>query len=272
MGGRGVSYLWNKGQGRLGHKNLNVGAGSIPSDVTKAMDLEQETKKPLFRTDGTMKLNKDNIKVYESTDKIDEKFLKAQYENIQNIQNNLLNKHKLGISKAMDDTFLNFYSHNLKANSVGAATRYRPNDDQSKFSIIFNHYIFSNPQAVYNYAKDGSIKGHFALCDKQNYDKYIATHEYGHYLHFLIIEKRLNKANKKVDDYSIKYEGETIRNEILTINKSKYRSDDNIISEYGKENSFEFFAEAFAESQLSTRKSTISRSMLDYLSKEGELV
>lgn len=102
------------------------------------------------------------------------------------------------------------------------------------------------------------------------------THEYGHMLESVISKGRTVWGSRIGPDYvddpkkEEKKQAKDIRNEIVAIakeNNPDFSMLENI-SEYGKTNDFEFFAEVFANSQCGA-PNELGKAMLKWLEKEG---
>lgn len=85
--------------------------------------------------------------------------------------------------------------------------------------------------------------------------RYTVTHEYGHLMH-----NALAQATGKTETQ--------IFNEVKRLAETKYGATNDDVSEYGKTNSHEFFAEAFANAN-SGNPNKVGRAMLDYLESNG---
>lgn len=107
-----------------------------------------------------------------------------------------------------------------------------------------------------------SAEGYSVQYDAGRYTgtHYLVAHEYGH-----MVENVINR-NSKVNSPSGYYmAAEQRKMRILEIARTKYGSSDGM-SEYGSSNANEFFAEAFANSQLG-KPNAIGRAMNDFLAE-----
>lgn len=256
MGGRGSSF---GGGGNEGTQRERYGGGN-DNWFIKATVEQPTTNREDFAPDGKLKLDKHKINVYENTDAIENTLLKNNVEKVLDVQANLKLTYNIDLEKSLDDGALGLYAGQTKQRVIAA---------YSGDKIAFNKEYYGSEQKLVE-TKARSIKsGHSARCDKDNYNVYTSIHEYGHFVQDHIIKKRLARANKEYNWENQKREAKAIRLEILDINKKQYNSDSYRISNYGLENSMEFFAEAFAESQLSSRRTTLSESLLVFLGNEG---
>ena len=125
----------------------------------------------------------------------------------------------------------------------------------------------------------------FMPCLSQNHYLYVITHEFGHVIELRIAQREFKKLGLKP---SLKWKGskqeaiylklaDTIKDEILTkaqkISKmgagySKQQIMDDYLSEYGKKNSREFFAECFANSRCGA-PNILGEAMNQWLKEKG---
>lgn len=108
-------------------------------------------------------------------------------------------------------------------------------------------------------------------CDMGDRPIYTVTHEYGHALEFDTIYKRNKDRLRGVWNSDIMEEQATfIRGEIIDIAIKNNPAFDEVkaLSGYGEENSYEFFAECFANSQLH-QPNELGIAMREWLKKEG---
>lgn len=102
----------------------------------------------------------------------------------------------------------------------------------------------------------------------KNYEIYVITHEYGHLLENMIVSKRCNGVIGDVNTYKGKCE--EIKEELVSILKKNHpgMSPSWATGIYGNKNSREYFAEAFANSQLG-KPNELGEAMNEWLKKEG---
>lgn len=257
MGGRGSSFNGGErneqGKQRFDYKMTRL--GERPA--------EEETKREPFRTDGTLKLNEEKIKVFVSTDSISENILKDNMEQVKNLQEKVEKQYGIDTKATLntEKANLSFYGVQSKSNTVA----YYINNQ-----IVFNKQYYKDQELIVKRTKEAVKKEYHARCDDKNLQVYTITHEYGHFLQDVIIKKRLEKKGEDPNIHTNKIkESKKIWQEILQINKEKYKSNNEFISNYGYTNPNEFFAEAFAESQLSSNQSTLAKSTIVLLEREG---
>ena len=159
------------------------------------------------------------------------------------------------------------------------ASRYR----EEKCELSLSNKFYKNIEN-YNDSFYRGQKSKFDMpCTEANKNVYVITHEYGH-----IIERTISRQRTDFDELATKtsmynpslkikeYRSEEkkkaneIKNEIIEIAKSNnpnFELDENI-SRYGKTNSYEFFAECFANSQCGA-PNELGIAMEQWLVQEG---
>lgn len=173
--------------------------------------------------------------------------------------------------------------YNLKENEIlirgatfddprtSACFGHLPSDKQN-MTIYLNKDYFTLPKNEVISVEEYERKiGHFSPCDKEEYITATLSHEYGHFIEKLIIEKKLrndeNLFDKDINERSREYKMQAvkIKNEILNIQKERFGLTNDQISEYGKVNSREFFAESFANLVNSKNPTTIAKATEIYI-------
>jgi len=98
----------------------------------------------------------------------------------------------------------------------------------------------------------------------------IIVHELGHALQYALYSKtrQMLPANDSEDDDTAKF-AEGNKTEILQIAKDKYDTSNSHISNYGKTNAEEWFAELFAHAFLSDAPNNLGLAMQDFLKTHG---
>lgn len=214
--------------------------------------------------------------VESSFDKIDEKLAVAATNQLQNLEN------KFGVVKKSSGTICS-----VADGRTEAYVRSRATDPTSQNLSLC-------PTAYKNYSEHvktqkSQIKSKWAMpAIEENYDIYTVTHEYGHMLQNTIIKKAMEEygLDKLKSEINIKAKtakamfkpykkiqdsvGKKCFSEIVEIAKEKnprFSLSDNI-SNYGKSNYFEFFAEVFANSQLGA-PNELGKAMNEWLLKKG---
>lgn len=123
-------------------------------------------------------------------------------------------------------------------NSAIAAVYFNPAHPSDQKMVINSNYLSSTSMNLATLRK-GESTGHFSQTDgkitRQN--AYAVTHEYGHMLENALA----SQSGKSLASYE-----SSARSQIRNIAQTKYGAASTASSKYGKENSAEFFAEAFA--------------------------
>lgn len=147
---------------------------------------------------------------------------------------------------------------------------------------LSSHYFGKTKQDYVNYRKSAIERGWSSAVSPENYSIYTTVHEYGHIIENNVIgsafkklpferRRELDLDGLKADTWH-KSEAARIQREILDIAKEKSGNKDlmsyDYISDYGKTNCKEFFAEAFANSQLG-EPNIIGEAMNIWLERNG---
>lgn len=273
MGGRSSTYKERiKSIGDLIKELDKKYKSSKESD--KILDLgnaEAETK-----LEGNFKykdsLNDKNYMICNSLNDIDKKIKESTIDQIAFLSN----RYKHLIKNILDDSEVKVRSYAI--NDIYLKRKQTlPNYStiacwsKSTKQICINQRVNKSYESVVEKVKYSQSTGHFMQTDNNTQDRYILTHEFGHFLEDCLIKKRLN-----TDTYTEpqRYrEALNITDEICQIAKSKYKAtatDIQFISKYGHTNAYEWFAEMFTSSILSSQKSPLNNAMLDYLRKKKE--
>lgn len=146
-----------------------------------------------------------------------------------------------------------------------AAVSYNPADPSTQTLILNNKAMGSIGKSASTQRKgeaqgwhmptDGSIK---------SVANYTVTHEYGHILHNQLYSKAVQNGYKGSRNQWIGSVARSIANNAT----SKYGGSQKSLSTYGATNAREFFAEAFANSQLGA-PNAVGKAMNDWLKGQG---
>lgn len=277
MGGRGSCYLnfYDSSKSTSGDVDL--------FDIMEGMEEDKDTNKEY--NGKTEKLKQKNIHIKESTDKIPEEIFVPNVYKIDSLTRKysdtakLLGKEEKELAIRADKMPSNFAALFLHA---GAKF-----DD---LQIVLNQDLkFSNRYLIEKRSETLIDNGEWIKCDKEEYINQTITHEFGHYVQKVLMQKELNTKKgrekyeqfknelKKVplseqrnlarqysEDYAEKY-----FKSIQRIHR-KYFGKENIkdISNYGETNNREAFAELFTNLNCSKEPSTLGKATEIFLAKK----
>ena len=270
MGGRGASFSKNFGEGMF-----NFNSGSRIDSFSSDKPIPESEMTPAMK-----ELKQHNIITYKSMQRLPKEMLDQQIESLLNAtkQNkfiiNLIDKNNpLNIQLA---TFDNTYVQACFSRTI----------DFSNLKILFNaSFVNKNVKQIEKMTKEQQDKGWWVKCDKENLAKQVATHEFGHFIQYNAIKKIIdrrygNQYKKLLNDFENKPSAENrqnvenlyikiahqINNKIALISKKKYGTM-NIkdVSDYGKQNQAEYFAELFANATLSSNPTNMAKALKLYL-------
>ena len=277
MGGRGSCYLnfYDSSKSTSGDVDL--------FDIMEGMKEDKDTNKEY--NGKTKKLKQKNIHIKESTDKIPEEIFVPNVSKIDSLTRKysdtakLLGKEEKELAIRADKMPSNFAALFLHA---GAKF-----DD---LQIVLNQDLkFSNRYLIEKRSETLIDNGEWIKCDKEEYINQTITHEFGHYVQKVLMQKELNTKKgrekyeqfknelKKVplseqrnlarqysEDYAEKY-----FKSIQRIHR-KYFGKENIkdISNYGETNNREAFAELFTNLNCSKEPSTLGKATEIFLAKK----
>lgn len=159
-----------------------------------------------------------------------------------------------------------------KANSPTIASfTYFPGDKNNMSIFLNKDYYTRDKNKIIELHKNARSKGWFSASDENELLNASIAHEYGHFIEKLIIDKKIEEEKTKKEmtqfdiDFAYNYHAIKIKHEILKIQKEKFNSDENFISEYGNKNTKEFFAESFANLVTSKNPTTIAKATEIYI-------
>ena len=278
MGGRGSCYLnfYDSSKSTSGDVDL--------FDIMEGMEEDKDTNKEY--NGKTEKLKQKNIHIKESTDKIPEEIFVPNVTKIDSLTRKysdtakLLGKEEKELAIRADKMPSNYAALFLHA---GAKF-----DD---LQIVLNQDLrFSNRDIIENRSKTLINDGEWIKCDKEEYVNQTITHEFGHYVQKVLMQKELNtkqgriKYDKYIDDLSKathikerqsiakRYSEEYATKYFKSIQRihRKYFGKENIkdISTYGETNNREAFAELFANLNCSKEPTTLGMATEIFLAKK----
>lgn len=206
-------------------------------DTTQKTIIEKLQDKNIFIKGEFGGLNKDvENHIFNTLDDLTNKYDVSEH----------LNKHRLSLRTKKDKSCA-FYSHAIKTFSIN--------------EFVFSKTSFTNLNDLATTQKKMEDINFWMKCDDDKRDKYVITHEFGHF-----IEGYLHSKNQDMsyDLFNLK-----MRNKIRDIYKDIY-NEDLEMSKYGKTSPSEFFAEAFVESELYSKSKF--KKVFEILFKEYKLI
>ena len=156
--------------------------------------------------------------------------------------------------------------------------------------VVLNKDLkFSNKERVEQTAKEQIESGYWISCDKEQYVNHTITHEFGHYVQRVLMEKdrqtkdgkeryinlkdnikkcnNQSEVNKLIREYSEEFATKCFKG-IQRIHRKNFGKEcSSDISRYGKENNRETFAELFANLNNSKEPNNLAKAMGIYLEK-----
>jgi len=138
----------------------------------------------------------------------------------------------------------------------------------TKIKISKTH--FNSLNGAETKIKNSILSAHNAKVKDGKELESIIVHELGHALQYALYSKtrQMLPANDSEDDDTAKF-AEGNKTEILQIAKDKYDTSNSHISNYGKTNAEEWFAELFAHAFLSDAPNNLGLAMQDFLKTHG---
>lgn len=214
--------------------------------------------------------------VDKSIDNLDQKLLSVNIDNLNKIENNFGAIHKSTISIS---------SNKSKRRAMAYVSNYVK--EPLKQDFVLNTNYFSDGKKLIDAAKSAIQKNWIMPAKVENYQVYVVTHEYGHILQNVIVADELESLGgfsafettavtpegrmKAYSDLKKKIKKRHLE-EIMEIAVRNSEDPHNVIrnnlSTYGKTNPAEFFAEAFANSQLG-EPNELGNAMLEWLKGKG---
>ena len=261
-------------------------------DWIKQYQNVENNKKTVKTVENIPKTNsktQKTVSIKDNIDKIDSKLHTVTIDRL-----NELNKKYPSMDKFFKEkgTTINSELLGFKTN---AQVKYDYNIKNVDFSV--NTYRYKDYNELVSKTEE-SIKSNWNMpADKKYYDVYTITHEYGHAIECKLINdynlthaEELQKITEKVEKYKTgnydvkyaisqtqnitrKYTNQIVHDIAQDILKIAHDIDPNFvlaesISRYGKENSYEFFAECFANANCG-KPNTLGKAMSQYLKERG---
>lgn len=171
-----------------------------------------------------------------------------------------LKNHELNIRGAEFD----------KTNTV-ACFSYTPGKDDGMTIFLGKNAYDRSKKEIESITENQVSSKKWSQCDDENLINHTIMHEYGHFVETQIINKIIKKDHNienlsPVEKISIfDAYARRIKRDIIHIQKEKFNTYNDFISEYGNYNSKEFFAETFANLVNSKNPTTLAKSLEIYL-------
>ena len=278
MGGRGSCYLnfYDISKSTSGDIDL--------FDILEGAEEDKDTDKEY--NGKTEKLKQKNIHIKESTDKIPEEIFLPNVYKIDSLTRKYSDTTKL---LGKEEKELAIRADKMPSNYAAAFFH-----DGTKFDnlqIVFNKDLtFSNKDIIEKRSEILINKGEWIKCDKEEYVNQTVTHEFGHYVQKVLMQKDLNtkqgriRYDKYIDElskatnikerqlivkkYSEEYATKFFKS-IQRIHRKHFGKENiNNLSEYGKTNNREAFAELFTNLNCSKEPSTLGKATEIFLAKK----
>lgn len=270
MGGRGANWL-NKVNKST--QNLNI-IGNIEEFLNDEPIPYNEM------TESMKKLSNNNIIIYKSMRKLPQDILDTQINHLSNLvsknKKNLIllnenNKMQVRLAKFSNQTTCACFYHIY---------------DLTNLKLLYNAvYTKKSLKDLENQAEVSQKCGFWEPTNKENFSKYVTTHEFGHFMQYNAIKKVIDRHYKKEytnlidlckNDKSHTY-AEQVRNmydnigrniniKITEIAKKQFGSSDiSDISIYGTKNDAETFAELYSNAMLSSHPNNTAKALKLYI-------
>lgn len=248
--------------------------------------LDNSDKDTLKEYNGkTQKLKDKNIHIKESTDHLPEDVFIPNIRKIDSLTRKYLDTSDILENKQEQ---LSIRSDKLKSSTVACFI-----SDSTNFSslqIVLNKDLtFANRERVEKMTSEQIDSGYWSKSDKNELVNHTLTHEFGHYVQRILMEKEKETQNGKerynqvMEEYTkakttkerqfvLKTYSEDCATryfkQIQRIHRQIFgKEDEKEISEYGKRSNTEAFAELFANLSTSKNPSNMSKSMKLFLEK-----
>lgn len=273
MGGRGSCYL--------NYNNNDYNDEVLLNDIFNNAKKDEDTLKE--HNGKTQKLKDKNIHIKESTDHIEEEVLMPNINKVDSLTRKYIETSNILDKK---QTELAIRSDVLKGDAVAC---FIGNSDFSSLQIILKKDLsFANRERAEAISQNEIDTGSWSKSDKNEAINHPITHEFGHYVQRVLMEKdkqtkegkekyaqleidlkktKTNKEREKIlktysEDYATKY-----FKEIQRIHRRMFgvKEDESEISRYGRTSNTEAFAELFANLNTTKQPYKLSLAMEEFL-------
>lgn len=281
MGGRGSAYI--------SYKNSNSSSGvdiGLMADIIDTMEDDPDTKLP--HKGYTQSLKDKHIHIKKSTDNIDEAIVVPNANKVQELTNKYTKTTK---TLQKNDEQLRIRSSKLSSNVSAAFI-----SSQTEFKnlqVVYNQDIqFMNKERLERQTQKQIDSGFWTKSDNEDLVNHTITHEYGHYVQRILMERDITQHNedkarrneliedikkskstsntqKLIQEYSEEYATKYIKSVQKICRKNFGRDyETKILSRYGTESNREYFAEIFCNAETNTNPDDIGKAMQIFLNKK----
>lgn len=237
------------------------------------LDLGDHTQETSFDENyrNKSRLNDRNYMVCNSINKVDKKIQKITLNQIAYLSH----KYSNITNQFLKDQQVKLRSYKINDINIRTQKKY-PNYttmacwSKSTNQICLNQRRMQNFDDMVNSVKYSQSTGHFMQTDLDSQDKYIITHEFGHFIEDCLIQKNLQRSDYSQEERTT--EALTITEKICKIAVDKFKATDSDLrkmSRYGYTDAYEWFSELFTKTILSSDKTSLSMAMNEYLKKEN---
>lgn len=272
MGGRGSCYL--------NYNNNDYNDEVLLNDIFNNAENDEDTLKE--HNGKTQKLKDKNIHIKQSTDHIEEEVLMPNINKVDSLTRKYIETSNILDKK---QTELAIRSDVLKGDAVAC---FIGSADFSSLQIILKKDLsFANRERAEAISQNEIDTGFWSKSDKNEIINHSITHEFGHYVQRVLMEKdKQTKEGKEkyaqvmeeyynaksyaerekiLKTYSEDYATKFFK-EIQRIHRKKFgKEDENEISEYGRRSNTEAFAELFANLNTTKKPYKLSLAMEEFL-------
>lgn len=253
------------------------------------------------RAKNIVATSKNNLDLMGCKKLLEDKGLKFIDADLKDVDLKLLNDNSQRLNLLIEKypVMKKFIAQNDTSFIFGTATRgnmmagFRSDIDNKKFEMVLSKKYFKDYASLIETEKKAISTKHTMPFDEKYMTVYTITHEFGHALEQLLIDEYNKKHITEFTDMktkrndaifksitkarNIRNKWETkIANEIsgeiyeIALKNNPGLKIGNVLSEYGKTDSFEFFAECFANMECGA-PNELGNAMREYLKKRGFL-
>lgn len=264
MGGRGASFRGTTGPNPFSMQGFDP--GRVGLDLYEVDTPTQRQHKIIEE------LKAKNIIVMTSTDKIPDEILLPNLTKVDKI----LSQYRF-VEEDLQKQDLRIRVHaGIKTGNTVAYFGFNP-VSMTKAQLGFSEVTSRKSKTeIESQTKRCVEQGSWQDCRSEDFLAYPLAHEAGHYIEYIIAKNYIDKDPKNYmlsnQLLNFKLICKKIKTEIFKIHEERFGNiNKDTISEYGKTNSAEFFAETFANLHCSDNPTKLARSLDIYLRKGGKI-